>query len=173
MKCKLVLSTATSSKKHNSLTAAAKRVSISSPIKQSSPQNTLLDHEYRLHRWAYSLKKIQAALLAAEALITFLGFTLIPTTEANTCGANIPARCSTTQAALFPTITQNITLRPSASYLLLESAARCNLRFQKLKANKHFLLWFHFQGQAGWSFKQPGVVGDVPVYGRGVGTRWS
>lgn len=70
MKCKLVLSTATSSKKHNSPTAAAKRVSISSPNKQSSPQNTLLDHEYRLHRWAYSLKKIQAALLAAEALLS-------------------------------------------------------------------------------------------------------
>jgi len=27
------------------------------------------------------------------------------------------------------------------------------------------------QGQAGWSSEQPGVVEDVPAYGRGVGTR--
>ena len=27
------------------------------------------------------------------------------------------------------------------------------------------------QGQAGWSSEQPGPVEDVPVHGRGVGTR--
>jgi len=29
------------------------------------------------------------------------------------------------------------------------------------------------QGQAGWGFGQPGLVGGVPAQGRGVGTRWS
>ena len=29
------------------------------------------------------------------------------------------------------------------------------------------------QGQVGWSSEQPGLVGDVPAHGRGVGTRWS
>ena len=28
-----------------------------------------------------------------------------------------------------------------------------------------------FKNQAGWGFKQPGLVGGVPVYSRGVGTR--
>jgi len=28
------------------------------------------------------------------------------------------------------------------------------------------------QGQAGWGFEQPGLVGGVPAYSRGVGTRW-
>ena len=27
------------------------------------------------------------------------------------------------------------------------------------------------QGQVGWSSEQPGLVGDVPAHGRGVGTR--
>jgi len=27
------------------------------------------------------------------------------------------------------------------------------------------------QGQAGWGFEQPGLVGGVPVYSRGVGMR--
>jgi len=27
------------------------------------------------------------------------------------------------------------------------------------------------QGRAGWGFEQPGLVEDVPAYGRGVGTR--
>jgi len=29
------------------------------------------------------------------------------------------------------------------------------------------------QGQAGWSSEHPGLAGDVPAHGRGVGTRWS
>ena len=29
------------------------------------------------------------------------------------------------------------------------------------------------QGQAGWGFEQPGLVGGVPALDRGVGTRWS
>jgi len=29
------------------------------------------------------------------------------------------------------------------------------------------------QGQVGWSSEQPGLVGDVPAHGRGVGTRQS
>ena len=29
------------------------------------------------------------------------------------------------------------------------------------------------QDQVGWSSEQPGLVEDVPAYGRGVGTRWS
>ena len=29
------------------------------------------------------------------------------------------------------------------------------------------------QGQAGWSSEHPGLVGDVPAHGRGVGTRRS
>jgi len=27
------------------------------------------------------------------------------------------------------------------------------------------------QGQVGWGFEQPGLVGDVPTHGRGGGTR--
>jgi len=27
------------------------------------------------------------------------------------------------------------------------------------------------QGQAGWGFEQPGLVGGVPAYSRGIGTR--
>jgi len=73
-----------------------------------------------------------------------------------------------TQAALSPTITLKTTLSPFASYLLLDSAAGCNLSFQKLKTYKHFLLRFHFQGQAEWSFEQPGLVGGVPAYSRGL-----
>lgn len=26
------------------------------------------------------------------------------------------------------------------------------------------------QGQAGWDFRQPGLVGDIPAHGRGVGS---
>jgi len=29
------------------------------------------------------------------------------------------------------------------------------------------------QGQAGWGFGQPGLVGGVPAPGRGAGTGWS
>jgi len=29
------------------------------------------------------------------------------------------------------------------------------------------------QGQVGWSSEHSGLVEDVPVHGRGVGTRWS
>lgn len=43
-----------------------------------------------------------------------------------------------------PTITLKSALPPFATYLLLELAARSNLSFQELKANKHFLL-----GEAG------------------------
>lgn len=158
---KLLLSTATSSKEHNSPTAAAKRVSISFPTKQNGPQNTLLDHEYGFHRWAYSLKKTQAAPIAAEALLS----SALPWSPQQKQTPVVPATqrdAPQTQAALFPAITLKTTLSPFASYLLLDSAAGCNLSFQKLKAYKHFLLRFHFQGQAEWSFEQPGLVGGAP-----------
>lgn len=30
----------------------------------------------------------------------------------------------------------------------------------------------NIQGQTGWGAGHPGLVRDVPAYGRGVGTRW-
>lgn len=108
---KLLLSTATSSKEHNSPTAAAKRVSISFPTKQNGPQNTLLDHEYGFHRWAYSLKKTQAAPIAAEALLS----SALPWSPQQKQTPVVPATqrdAPQTQAALSPTITLKTTLSP-------------------------------------------------------------
>jgi len=33
--------------------------------------------------------------------------------------------------------------------------------------------YFLFPSHVGWGFEQPGLVEDVPAWGRGVGTRWS